>query len=239
MYDFYSTDAFESAFTYTGNDLGAVWSQDGTTFRVWAPTAKSVHVNLYATGTRGTSDLLESIPMVYERQGTWTVRKDGNLNGIYYTYVVQVGGQTVEACDPYARTTGVNGHRAMILDLSSTNPEGWEKDEDPNAGSRMTDNILYELHVRDLSMDKNSGIRHKGKFLGIAEENTAYKKHPTGLAHMKELGITHLHLLPVYDFGFTDESREDPQFNWGYDPENFNVPEGSYSTDPYNGAVRV
>ena len=240
MYDFYSTDAFETAFTYTGSDLGAVWTKEKTRFRVWAPTARSVAVRLYRSGTPGTEDLMEEIPMRYDVQGTWTAEKPGDLNGIYYTYLVRVGGRTVEACDPYARTTGVNGQRAMVLNLASTNPRGWDRDSDPHAGSGITDAVIYELHVRDLSMDKGSGIRHRGKFLGVAQTGTKTKSGiPTGLDHIKALGVTHLHLLPVYDYGFTDESRTAPQYNWGYDPVNFNVPEGSYATDPCNGAVRV
>ncbi len=240
MYDFYSTDAFERAFTYTGNDLGALWAPDKTCFRLWAPTAKAVTLCLYRSGTRGTDDLLEAIPMTYDVQGTWVARKEGNLAGVYYTYKVTSGGQTREACDPYARTTGVNGHRAMVIDLASTNPQGWDTDRDPNAGKAVTDAVIYELHIRDLSSDKSAGIQNKGKYLGLIEAGTKTKGGiPTGLDHMKDLGITHLHLLPVYDFGYTDESLENPQFNWGYDPENFNVPEGSFSSDPFNGAVRV
>ncbi len=240
MYDFYSTQAFENAFTYSGKDLGAAWSQEKTSFRLWAPTAKAVSVNLYKSGTAGTNDLLERISMSPDVNGTWTAEKNGDQNGVYYTYQVTVGGKTVEACDPYARTTGVNGHRAMILDLSSTNPDGWDTDSDPNAGKGITDAVLYELHIRDLSMDKNSGIRNKGKYLGLIEPGTKTKDgYATGLDHMKDLGITHLHLLPVYDFGFTDESLAKPQFNWGYDPVNFNVPEGSYASDPTQGAIRV
>ena len=240
MYDFYSTKAFETAFTYTGQDLGAVWSREKTNFRVWAPTAKAVSVCLYRSGTAGTDDLLEILAMTSDVNGTWVAEKAGDLNGIYYTYLVSVGGKTVEACDPYARTTGVNGQRAMILDLASTNPEGWEADSDPHAGIKITDAVLYELHVRDLSMDKSANIKNRGKFLGVAEAGTKTKDGiPTGLDHMKDLGITHLHLLPVYDYGYTDESLIRPQFNWGYDPVNFNVPEGSYATDPFNGAVRV
>jgi len=239
MHDFYSTDAFEAAFTYTGNDLGATWTPEATFFRVWAPTAKAVALRIYRSGTQGADDLLESIPMTNDANGTWVTRKLGDLNGVYYTYEVQVNGKTVEACDPYARTTGVNGHRAMVLDLRSTDPQGWDQDTDPHYHDRITDSVIYELHVRDLSMDPSSGIRNKGKFLGVAETGTRFEGIPTGLDHVKDLGITHLHLLPVYDFGFTDEGSAKPQYNWGYDPENFNVPEGSFSTDPNNGAVRV
>ena len=128
----------------------------------------------------------------------------------------------------------------MILDLESTNPEGWEQDRNPHAGEPITDAVIYELHVRDLSTHRSSRIKNKGKFLGLTETRKKTRtKQPTGLDHIKNLGVTHVHLLPVYDFGFTDESLPNPQYNWGYDPVNFNVPEGSYATDPFNGAVRV
>jgi len=241
MPNVYSTDSFEAEYTYEGDDLGAVWTADKTTFRVWAPTAKTVKVNLYRSGTPGSDDLMESIDMTPAENGTWVAEKNGDLNGTYYTYSVTVGSTTNEACDPYARATGVNGQRAMVIDLDSTDPAGWENDTDPHAGINITDAVIYELHVRDLSIDDSSGIRNKGKYLGLIETGTTNSQGiPTGLDHIKELGITHLHLLPVYDYGSVDESKLDtPQFNWGYDPVNYNVPEGSYSTDPYNGAVRV
>lgn len=239
--EMYVSEAFEQKFTYTGNDLGAVWSPKKTVFKVWAPTAEHVSVNLYRTGNVGENDLMEQLSMQQCKMGVWMAEKDGDLNGVYYTYEAVVDGITREACDPYARTTGVNGERAMVLDLASTNPAGWEKDQNPHAGEQVTDAVIYELHIRDLSMDKSSGIRHAGKFLGLTERGTKTAAgNATGLDHMKELGITHLHLLPFYDFGSVDESKtEEPQFNWGYDPINYNVPEGSYATDPYHGEVRV
>ena len=241
MPNVYSTASFEDAYTYEGDDLGAIWTAEKTTFRLWAPTAADVKVNLYESGTAGTKDLIEQIPMTADMNGTWIAEKEGDLNGVYYTYQVDVDGQSVEACDPYARTTGVNGMRAMVIDLASTNPEGWENDTDPHAGQNITDAVIYELHVRDLSVDESSGIQNKGKFLGLIETGTTNAAGvPTGLDHMKDLGITHLHLLPSYDYASVDESKLDtPQFNWGYDPQNYNVPEGSYSTDPFNGEVRV
>lgn len=237
----YSTEEFEREYTYTGNDLGAVWSKEKTTFKVWAPTAEEVRVNLYKEGTGDAAEWKRQLKMQREEQGVWAVEKKGNLNGIYYTYEVMVGGVTREACDPYARTTGVNGERAMVLDLRSTNPKGWEQDKSPHAGRGITDAVIYELHIRDVSSDKSSGIRHTGKFLGLAEKGTKTPGgNPTGLDHIKKLGVTHLHLLPFYDYGSVDETRlEEPQFNWGYDPVNYNVPEGSYATDPYHGEVRV
>lgn len=237
----YSTEHFETEYTYEGSDLGAIWTAEKTLFRVWAPTAESVTVSLYAGGTESAEDLLERLPMQADANGTWAVEKAGDLNGIYYTYLVVVDGQEREACDPYARTTGVNGKRAMVIDLSSTNPTDWENDADPNAGMSYNDAIIYELHVRDLSADKSAGIRNVGRFLGLTETGTKTAGGiATGLDHIKELGITHLHLLPSYDYGSVDESRlDETQYNWGYDPVNYNVPEGSYSTDPYHGEVRV
>ena len=244
MPDYYGTEEFENAYTYTGNDLGATWTKDATTFRVWAPTADAVSVKLYQSGEEGSADLLEELPMTSDVNGTWVVTKDGDLNGVYYTYYTVLDEQndiTSEACDPYARATGVNGKRAMVIDLTSTNPEGWDEDANPNAALTFNDAIIYELHIRDLGTHSSSGITNAGKYLSLTEHGT---KTPggvsTGVDHMKELGITHLHILPMYDYGSVDETKlEDNQFNWGYDPVNYNVPEGSYSTDPYNGEVRI
>lgn len=241
MSERYSTPDFEATYTYRGNDLGAVWSKDKTCFRLWAPTASAVSINLYRSGEPVSQDLISNVPMQRDVKGTWVAKCAGDLNGVYYTYLVNHGGETVEVCDPYARTTGVNGYRAMIIDLASTNPEGWNQDRNPNADLAVTDIVIYELHVRDISVDASSGIRQKGKYLGVVESGCKTPGGiPTGIDHIKDLGITHLHLLPVYDYGSVDESHlERNQFNWGYDPVNFNVPEGSYSSDPHNGAVRV
>ncbi len=241
MPDIFSTEKFEAEYTYSGSDLGAVWSKEKTAFRVWAPTASAVKVNLYESGSATAKDLIESIEMAPDVNGTWIVEKEGDLNGVYYTYSVTLGNRTNEAADPYARAAGVNGKRSMVIDLASTNPEGWEEDSDPNAGLKVTDAVIYELHVRDLSIDESSGITNKGKYLGLIETGTRNSAGiPTGLDHMKDLGITHLHILPMYDYGSVDETRLDSaQFNWGYDPVNYNVPEGSYSSDPYDGAVRI
>ena len=238
---YYSTAAFEELYTYEGDDLGAVWTKNATTFRVWAPTATAVKINLYETGDYRVNDLKEQIEMTPDINGTWIATVEGDLHGTYYTYLVDVDGVTNEACDPYARAVGVNGKRAMVIDLDSTDPEGWENDTDPHYGNTITEAIIYELHVRDLSVDENSGITNKGKFLGLIETGTTTPQGiPTGLDHIKSLGVTHIHLLPSYDYGSVDEtSLEDNVFNWGYDPVNYNVPEGSYSTDPFNGEVRI
>ncbi len=241
MPDYYATPEFEEKYTYNGNDLGANWTINSTMFRVWAPTAEEVTVNLYQSGDSSAEDLIEMIPMTADVNGTWIAEKSGDLNGLYYTYTSTVNGKTEESCDPYARAVGVNGARAMVIDLESTNPEGWEEDKNPNADLSFNDAIIYELHIRDLGTHGSSGITNVGKYLSLTEHGTTTAGGvSTGVDHMKDLGITHLHILPMYDYGSVDETRLDTaQFNWGYDPVNYNVPEGSYSTDPYNGEVRV
>lgn len=241
MPDYYGTEEFESAYTYAGRDLGANWTQDATTFRVWAPMAEAVSVNLYKSGDSTAEDLMESISMSADVNGTWIATKNGDLNGVYYTYTATNNGKDVEACDPYARTTGVNGQRAMVIDMEATNPEGWEEDKNPNADKTFNDAVIYELHIRDLGTHESSGITNVGKFLSLTEHGTTTPGGVvTGVDHMKDLGITHLHILPMYDYASVNETKLDTaQFNWGYDPVNYNVPEGSYSTDPYHGEVRV
>ena len=241
----YASNKFGAEFTYTGKDLGATWSAGSTTFRVWAPTATEVKVALYATGSDGEAGAAElgSHAMRRDVNGTWIVTVNGDLNGVYYTYAVTVDGEMVEACDPYARTTGVNGQRAMVINLDATDPAGWESDTNPNPSTAYTDAIIYELHVRDFSIDSSSGIieDYQGKFLAFTQEGSTVNGQgsiATGIDYLKALGITHVHLLPVYDYESVDETTCD-SFNWGYDPQNYNVPEGSYSTNPYKGEVRV
>ena len=239
---YYSSEEFEAEFTYNGSDLGATYSKEQTVLRVWAPTAQDMKVRLYAYGHPDQqAEPSEELAMTPDVNGTWVLTLEGDRHGTYYTYLVNVDGMTNEACDPYARTTGANGLRAMIIDLERTDPEGWEQDVDPHFGNNITDAVIYELHVRDLSVDESSGITNKGKYLGLIETGTTNANGiPTGLDHIKNLGVTHIHLLPSYDYGSVDETRlEEPQFNWGYDPVNYNVPEGSYATDPFNGEVRV
>ena len=237
----YTTKKFEAQYTYTGGDLGANWTKEATFFRVWAPTSKAVCVKLYASGNVHSDDLIRTVPMKADVKGTWTARIDGDLHSVYYTYLVEVNGAAVEACDPYAKAVGVNGHRAMVIDLRSTDPEGWDADRDPHYGMPITDAVIYETHIRDHSVDPASGICRKGKYLGLIEDGTATNfGNPTGIDHIKALGITHVQLMPIYDFGSVDETAPDgTQYNWGYDPVNYNVPEGSYSSDPYHGEVRV
>ena len=241
----YASDRFAAEYTYTGTDLGAAYTSGSTTFRVWAPTAEAVSVQLYATGSDSESGAakLAKHEMTKDVNGTWIVTVAGDLNGVYYTYLVTVDGEEVEANDPYSVTTGVNGHRSMVLDLNSTNPSGWSGDRNPNPVTHQTDAVIYELHVRDFSIDPSSGVSaaNRGKFLAFTENGTTVGgagAAASGVDYLKSLGITHLHLLPVYDYASVDETTSS-KFNWGYDPQNYNVPEGSYSTNPYKGEVRV
>ena len=233
----YSSSSFEKAYTYTGGDLGALWSPGCTRFRVWAPTASAVRLRLYPDGS-GSAPIGE-YPMTPGSEGTWTLSLDGDLHGVYYTYLVTVDGITRESIDPYARAGGVNGLRGMVIDLGRTDPDGWASDQGPRMA--ITDAVIWEVHVRDLSIHLSSGMENKGKYLALTEENTATAHgFPTGLAHIKALGVTHVQLLPIYDYGSVDEACPDRrQYNWGYDPVNFNFPEGSYSSDPFHGEVRV
>lgn len=237
----YEAEDFEKKYTYDGNDLGAYRSPETTVFKVWAPTAKSVTLNLYESGDPSADDGIGTYDMSRDGSGVWSVRADKDLAGVYYTYTADFGDLANEACDPYARAVGVNGKRAMVIDLDATDPEGWEDDFNPNAGKNSTDAVIYELHIRDLSADLSSGIKNTGKFIGLTETGTVNSGGvPTGLDHIADMGITHLQLTPVYDYATVDESKPDaPQYNWGYDPLNYNVPEGSYSTDASDGAVRV
>ncbi len=241
MPNIYSTEQFEKEYTYTGNDLGFTYTKEKTSFRVWAPTADSVSLKRYESGNDGAQDLIEEVLMTKDANGTWICEVGGDINGTYYLYSVTIDGKTTTAADPYSRSTGVNGARSMVFDLAATNPENWEQDTNPNAGLSINKAIIYEGHIRDLTVGDDNGIKVQGKFLGVIEEGTVTSTGiPTGLDHMKDLGITHLHLLPVYDFGSVDEKKSVVGiYNWGYDPMNFNVPEGSYSTDAYDGTVRV
>lgn len=234
----FSSESFEANYTYAGDDLGAVYTADKTNFRVWAPTATEVVLNLYEKGDGDC--LIESYPMTAAENGSWVYELAGDQNGVYYTYSVTVDGITQEAVDPYAKAVGVNGNRSMVVDLDSTDPEGWNKDKHVTTETN-TDAVIYEMHVRDTTIDESSGVENKGKYLGLVEKGTTTPDGiATGLDHILDLGVTHVQIMPMYDYATVDETDLDrPQFNWGYDPKNYNVPEGSYSSDPYNGEVRI
>lgn len=229
---------FDEAYAYEGEDLGAAYTENSTKFRVWAPTALEVSLNLYEEGDG--DNLIESIPMEADEKGTWVWEQQGDLKGVYYTYSIRTKESVNEAVDLYAKSTGVNGNRGLIFDLQDTDPEGFDQDKRPDF-KNDTDAIVYELHIRDLSSDSSAGIENTGKFSGLTERGTVNGDGlPTGLDHILDLGVTHVQILPSYDYATVDETKlSDNQFNWGYDPKNYNVPEGSYSTDPYHGEVRV
>lgn len=223
---------------YEGH-LGLNYSPKKSQFRIWAPTADAIKIRLYDQDLGGqptTEALLKK-----DVQGTWQITFNEDILGKYYTFEATIDGENLgETPDPYVKAVGTNGQRGQVIDFEKTNPEGWESYQKPVLNN-LNEAIIYELHIRDLSMSPNSGIKNKGKYLGVAETGT---KSPDGLAtgldHLKEMGVTHVHLLPVYDFKSIDESQlEQNEFNWGYDPQNYNVPEGSYSTNPADGATRI
>ena len=237
------TSAQKSAYdkypVYNGTDLGLTYSHLESKFRIWAPTAQKAQLLFYDNGENGTYKTEED--MQKSRGGTWIKVMKGDMIGKFYAFRVMIDGKWMdEVPDPYAKSVVVNCKRAMVADLKTTDPDGWEKDKSPVLRN-ATDAVIYELHVRDASISENSGIRNKGKFLGLTETGTKNNEGlSTGLDHLKELGVTDIHLLPCFDFNSIDETKlNEPQYNWGYDPLNYNVPEGSYSTNPYDGVSRI
>lgn len=232
-------DSFDKYPCYYGTDLELVYTPQQSVFTLWAPTADRARVNLYAAGEGGEPQ--EQLEMEKADDGTWRITADRDLKGSFYTFQIEQGGNWLdETPGIWAKAVGINGDRAAIIDWNETNPEGWDADRSPEL-KMYSDIILYELHHRDFSIAPNSGIEHKGKFLALTETGT---KTPdgdaTGIDHLKELGVTHIHLLPSFDFATVDETKlEDNNYNWGYDPKNYNVPDGSYSTDPANPVVRI
>ena len=225
---------------YTG-PLGPDYTPGGTCLRLWAPTAEAVTVTLYHKGDGGA--VLGTKPLVRGAHGVWSVWLPGEQHGRYYTFAVTVDGITRETGDPYARAAGVNGVRSMIVDLARTAPSGWERDVRPNIPPAQR--AVWEVSVRDFSQDAASGVRPawRGKYMAFTQQGTTLHGdgiHPTCLNYLKRLGVKYVQLMPIFDFGSVDEAK--PllrQYNWGYDPTNFNVPEGSYSTDPTRGEVRI
>ena len=208
-----------------------------TRFKVWAPEAESVKLNLYKQGEG--DNLIEQHIMKKSANGTYVFEKQGDCNGIYYTYTVVNHGEEQEAVDPYTKAAGVNGQRGMVINLAKTNPQGFEMDGYRNP-EHITDAIIYEGSVRDFTMDESSGVFHNGKFLGLTEANTTnHFGEATALDYISGLGVTHVQILPAFDFETVDEKNQKAQYNWGYDPDNYNVPEGSYAVSPYDGAVRI
>lgn len=233
----YDSPEFIAKYTYSGNDLGITYTKASTKLRVWAPTAKAVNVVTYKEfDAPSSSGVLTK--MTYDRKGTWVATLKGDQNGTVFNYRVSVNNTVNEAVDPYVRATTVNGTRGVIVNLDTTDPKGWTTSK-PKFSGKPTDAVIYELHVRDLSIDQSSGIpvAHKGRFLALTDLNTSMNGQKTGVAAIKDLGITHLELLPIFDFATVNENL--PSFNWGYDPQNYNVPEGSYSSNPKNPTARI
>ena len=223
---------------YDGDDLGVIWKVNEVNINVWSPTATDVSFQLYKAGNGGNP--LKVIALKKQIKGNWTYKLAGNWEGYYYTFKIKYKNTWLnEVPDPYAKAVGVNGNRGMIVNLENTNPDLWAFDKSPEL-KYQTDAVIYELHVRDASIHPQSGIVNKGKFLGLTEVGTKSPMGlPTGLDYIKNLGVTHVHLLPSFDFKSLDESLLTPQYNWGYDPKNYNVPEGSYATNPFDGKVRI
>ena len=217
---------------YSGNDLGVTYTKQKTKIRIWAPTAIAIELCIYRESLGGSAIRIDQF--VKAENGTWVIILMGDLDGYYYTIRVNDGSWLNETPGVDARAVGINGQRGLIYDPAKTNPEGWETDNRITL-SQMNDALIYELHVRDFSVSPSSGMKNKGKYLAFTESGTLSPQGlKTGVDHLKELGITHVHLLPVYDFTTVDELAPNQSYNWGYDPQNFNAPEGSYSTNPAN-----
>ena len=230
---------------YNGTDLGANYTPAATTFKLWAPTAAAVSVELFATGTDAEPGAhhFGAHHLAWERDGVWSLQLPGDWKNTYYLYHLQFhDGRTTDAVDPYARSAGANGQRAMVLDLDAAAPEGWAEDKRPVIPAHARS--VWEVHVADFSADEHSGVpaAWRGKFMGFVPADTTLDGdgvHPTCLNYLKGLGVSHVQLQPIFDYETVDETRPDGGYNWGYDPQNYNVPEGSFATDPFHGEVRV
>ena len=234
----FDAPAFDQEY-HTDAPLGALWTAQGVRFSLWAPTATKVLLNLYRDGSEGAP--YASAAMEKGDNGLWFHEEKGDLHGTYYDYEVTADGATCLTADPYAKACGLNGKRSMVVDLRKTDPAGWAEDKAP---AYQAENVIYELHVKDFSWDPMSGVSDnlRGKYKALTLNDTSLKGEgvqPTCLNHIKHLGVTHVQLLPIYDYGSVDEAGDKDAFNWGYDPVNYNVPEGSYATDPAHGEVRI
>lgn len=235
-----SSPQYQEYPVYTGKDLGLTYKPDSSIFKVWSPSAAAMRLLLYAQGEGGEPQSI--IEMKPQDQGVWKTVVRGDLKGKFYAFQAQHAGKwSKEVPDPYVRSVGVNGWRGAVLDLGLTNPPNWDKDQRP-ALAGFEDIILYEAHIRDLTSHPSSGSRFPGQYRGLTEQNTQSEEgRLTGLDHMRQLGVTHVHLLPAFDFRSIDERlpRAKMPYNWGYDPQNYNVPEGTYSSNPHDPAVRI
>lgn len=236
--DCYTAPGFKERFV-TETELGAIWGPEETVFRLWSPFGERAVLSLYKEGDGGNAFARHK--MEQKDNGVWEVLVHGQFHGVYYDFTLTIEGEERRLADPYARACGINGKRSMVVDLSQTDPEGWKEDQAPANG---TEQVICEFHVKEFSWDPSGGFpeEFRGKYKAFTCKNTTLNGdglHPTGLSYLKELGVTHVQLMPVYDYGSVDEAGDLAEFNWGYDPVNYNVPEGSYSTDPYHGEVRI
>lgn len=238
FFPLFSTTEFHNKF-YHDSTLGAIYNTNYTIFRVWSPAASTINLLLYDKAEHCSSENKRKISMK-ETNGLWSVLVKGDLHGYYYNYEVEVYGNVNEVVDPYTKAVGINGIRGTILDLTKTDPSNWEYDISPKL-QNYTDAIIYETSIRDVSIHPESGAKNKGKFLALTEDNTLSNKNiSTCLNHIKELGITHIQFMPFFDFSYTSVDEKNPyKYNWGYDPQNYNVPEGIYSTNPYDPGCRI
>lgn len=226
--------------TYSGDDLELIVDNSGTHFRLWSPKAQEARVNIYTNGHTGSPSQVLDMKLD-PATGTWTASVPEKLYGMFYTFQIKWNGEWKnETPGVWAKAVGINGKRAAIIDLAKTDPDGWDKDKGPDV-SNFSDVIVYEMHHRDMSMHPSSGIANKGKFLALTEDGTVSPLgDKTGIDHLKELGITHVHILPSYDYNSVDEMNlQQNTYNWGYDPQNYNSPEGSYSTNPSDPSTRI
>ena len=226
-------------FPTTDKNLWLNYTEEATSFKIWSPRATAVKLNFYKTGNN--SDVLETHNLQDDKNGIWSKTIKRNLHGIYYTFQIYINNKWLtETPGIYAKAVGVNGNRAMVLDFKTTNPKGWKNDNYVNLKS-PNDAIIYELHIRDITIQKEANSSYPGKYLGLIEKGIKSNQNvATAIDHIKELGITHVHLLPTFDHYSIDETNLDkPQFNWGYDPKNYNVPEGSFATNPFDAEVRI
>ena len=225
---------FDELYRYDGKDLGCLCMEGHAVFKLWSPEAQRVELSLYRDDA---SAAYRVLPLVRGDRGVWSVTVEGDLHGAYYDYAVWTDGVRRSTADPYAVACGRNGARSMATDLSRTGPEGWAEDSPPAA---QPEQIVYELHVKDFSFDPDSGVPapYRGKFKAFSWRDEDGKL-PVCMEHLVSLGVTHVQLLPIFDFGSVDEGGGEEQFNWGYDPVNYNAPEGSYATDPSDGEARI
>lgn len=234
----FSTKEFNDRYYYDG-ELGVNYTPQKSFFRLWAPSALTVKLLLYKNGDIALGSGPVHSVFLNEEKGLWSITIEGDLKNYYYTYEVVLYNAVNEVTDPYAKATGVNGHRGAIIDFSETNPKNWNNDISPSTITTFSDAVIYEISIRDISSNPNSSIKNTGKYLGLTEEGTKTKNGiATGLDYLKELGITHVQIMPVFDFNSIDE-KNPSAYNWGYDPQNYNVPEGSYSTNPYDPKCRI